>query len=90
MLTEVNYCSNVFTETNTEVSVTMEERMKITLRAARVNANMTATEVAKIVGIKRQSIYNYESGRNSPNMKLLSELLKLYKVKFEDLILPGD
>ena len=60
----------------------MSEKLKITLRAARVNANMTATEVAKIVGITRQSIYNYETGKKSPTTKVLSKLLELYKVQF--------
>lgn len=59
--------------------------MKITLRAARVNANMTIKQVAEKIGVTDEKLRNFERGRTVvPNDKL-SELLDLYGMEKEDL-----
>lgn len=39
---------------------------KITLKAARINANMRQTDAAMEVGVSRDTIRNWETGRSSP------------------------
>lgn len=60
--------------------------MKLTLKAARVNVNMTQEEAAKKVGKKRNTIQNYESGKSCPDIETGKKLAALYGVSVDDLI----
>lgn len=42
--------------------------------------------VAKELGISRQQIFHYENGTSEPPISMLSRMLFLYGVKFEDVI----
>lgn len=43
-------------------------------------------DVAKALGITRQQVWNYEKGISEPPLSVLSKMLFLYGVKFEDVI----
>ena len=60
--------------------------MKITLKAARVNAGLTQAEVAKTVKKSKNTIVNYESGKRSPDMVTGKALAELYGCSVDDLI----
>ena len=60
--------------------------MKLTLKGARVNANLTIDEVAKKVKKSKNTIIAYEKGRRSPSMQVGKELATLYGVSVDDLI----
>lgn len=60
--------------------------MKIQLKAARVNANLTQEEVAKALKIGKNSIVNYESYTSVPSVSLAKELAALYGMKVDDII----
>ena len=60
--------------------------MKIQLKAARVNANLTQEEVAKALKIGKNSIVNYESYTSVPSVSLAKKLAKLYGMKVDDII----
>lgn len=60
--------------------------MKITLKAARVNAGLTQGEVAKKVKKSKNTIVNYESGKRSPDMATGKALAELYGCSVDDLI----
>lgn len=65
--------------------------MKISLKAARVNAGLTQDEVAKITKKSKSTIVSYEKGRTSPDITVGKKLAELYGVSIEDLIfLPED
>ena len=65
--------------------------MKISLKAARVNAGLTQDEVAKITRKSKNTIVSYEKGRTSPDILVGKQLAELYGVSIEDLIfLPTD
>lgn len=57
--------------------------MKITLRAARVNAGLTRQEAAKKIGVTFMSIANWEKGK-AIKRKHLEKLLEVYGVKIEN------
>lgn len=64
--------------------------MKITLKAARVNAGLTQEEVAKKVKKSKNTIVNYESGKRSPDMVTGKALAELYGCSVDDLIFLPD
>lgn len=59
--------------------------MQYTLRAIRTNSNKTQNEVAKDLGIRVETLANYEKGKSFPNIKTLDKLLKYYNVKYDDI-----
>ncbi len=58
--------------------------MKITLKAARVNAGLTRQEVAEKIGVTIVSIANWEKGK-AIKRENLEKLLKVYEIKLENL-----
>ncbi len=60
--------------------------MKLTLKAARINAGYTQKNAAKILKISEDCLYNYESGRSYPNALTIQNMLSLYKIDFDDII----
>ena len=64
------------------------EMPKITLRAARVNANLTQVEAAKAMGKTKQTIVNWESGASSIKYTDLLKLSELYQIPIENLLIP--
>ncbi|MBQ6713201.1 MAG: helix-turn-helix transcriptional regulator [Selenomonadales bacterium] len=65
--------------------------MKITARAARVNKGFNMEEAAKLLGITRKTLWNYEMGETSPTLDTVKKMVVLYGVPQEKLIfLPND
>jgi len=60
--------------------------MKITLKAARVNAGIKQGDAAKLMGIAPQTLLNYESGNTYPNTDTISKMENLYSVRYDDII----
>lgn len=60
--------------------------MPITLKAARVNVNMTQAEAAKAIGISLASLQNYEAGRRFPNVEVIKRIEDTYGVEYKDII----
>ena len=59
---------------------------KISLKAARVNANLTLDEVAKELHTTRQTLIRYEKGETSPTVDMLIEMCHLYGVRMESIL----
>ena len=62
--------------------------MQITLKAARVNANLTQKEVAERLGVAEKSISNWENGTHEIKLNALDGLCRIYNVDIGDIILP--
>ena len=60
--------------------------MKITLKAARVNAGYTQEEAAKEVKKSKNTIVSYESGKSIPDIETGKALAALYGVSVDDII----
>lgn len=56
--------------------------MKISLAAARKNAGLTQTEVAKQVGVSVCTVVNWEKGRTSPKQADVNKLCSLYQIEY--------
>lgn len=71
-----------------KVSNEVERRrnMAITLRAARVNKNLTQKQAAKMLEIGANSLVRYETGRSYPNVGVLKKMEQLYEIPYSELI----
>ena len=63
--------------------------IQISLAAARVNAGMTQEEVAKKMGISKQTIINWEKGKNIPGIPEMEMMSKLYAMPQDYIFLPS-
>ena len=61
---------------------------KISLCAARVNANMKQSDVAKAIGVSARSVCNWENGKTYPSGAVLIQLCNLYGIPLDNIILP--
>lgn len=57
-----------------------------TLRQLRIDRGMTQEEVAEQVGLTRQAVSSYESGRTQPGVDILQRLADIYEVELTDII----
>lgn len=61
---------------------------KITLKAARVNAELTLDEVAERIGKSKQTIVNWENGKAEIKYRDLIKLSKIYVMPVEYIRMP--
>lgn len=59
---------------------------KLTIKAARVNINLTQEELAKRVGVSKDTIGKWERGLSFPNVKKIPLLEKALNTKYENII----
>lgn len=57
-----------------------------TLRQLRQDCGMTQEEVAEQVGLTRQAVSSYESGRTQPGVDILQRLAEIYQTDLTDII----
>lgn len=60
--------------------------MKISLKAARVNAGLTQELVAKTIGVSKDTIRNWENCKTYPDAVQIKQLEKIYKITYDDII----
>ena len=60
--------------------------MPLTLKAARVNAELTRKEAAIRIGISPDTLGNYERGKSYPDIPILKSIERVYGVHYNDLI----
>ena len=59
--------------------------MKITLKAARINAGFLQKEVADKLGVSIHTIINWERGITKPKKHILMVLSSIYNVNVDDI-----
>lgn len=65
--------------------------MKITVKAARVNAGLTQAEVCAKLGINKGTLISYEKYRTIPDIAIAKAMANLYGQSVNDIIfLPSD
>lgn len=64
------------------------KRLKISLKAARVNANLSQEKVAKKMKKSKLTINNWENGKTEIDYANLIALCNLYSVTIDDIVLP--
>lgn len=64
--------------------------MDITLKAARINRNLTQREAASLIGIRKETLAKYEKGQTFPNIPILKRIEEVYGVEYKELIFIPD
>ncbi len=59
--------------------------MKNKVRLYRAMTNLTQEELAKKVGVSRQTIISIENESSDPSLQLAMKMARLFKVRVEDL-----
>lgn len=66
-------------------------KLPLSLKAARVNCNLTQEEAAKMIGVTPKMLSDWENAKSFPSVKRLPAILKAYNVGYDDIIfLPDD
>lgn len=60
--------------------------MMVTLKAARVNADLTQEEAAERLGVSKATITNWECGRSFPDVLQLKKIEEIYGVSYNNLV----
>ncbi len=61
--------------------------MKTRIKELRARYNLTQEELAKKVGVIRETIVFLEQGKYNPSLKLAYDVAKVLKVKIEELFI---
>lgn len=59
--------------------------MKISIKAARVNSELTLTQAAKELGVAPSTLSGYENGDVVPRFDMLEKMSALYNMPIENL-----
>lgn len=58
---------------------------QITLKAARVNVELTQSAVAEKLGVSISTIKNWETGKTFPKQPMIEKLCELYGVAYDNI-----
>lgn len=66
----------------------MGTKFQISLAAARVNAGLTQEEVARNLGISKNTLINWEKGKSIPRATQMQKMCEIYNISEEYIFLP--
>lgn len=66
------------------------EKVKISIAAARKNANISQVQLAKLLGISAATVNKWEKGESEPNMSQLRTISELSNIPMDNIYLPCD
>lgn len=67
-----------------------ENKIKITLEAARVNAGYSQKEAAKKLGVSNCTLLRWEKGISMPRANQITDICELYAIPYDMLIFLPD
>jgi len=59
--------------------------MVITMKAARVNMGYTQEEAAELLGISKDTLWNWENGRSFPNVLVIKKIEEVYNTSYNNI-----
>ena len=59
--------------------------MKISLKAARINAGLTQSEAAEQIGVSVSTIKNWEAGKTFPSQPQIDKICEVYRVAYDNI-----
>lgn len=62
--------------------------IKISMKAARVNAEMSVKQAAASLGVTPQTICNWETGRTIPDLVKAQAMSELYRFPLDNIFIP--
>lgn len=64
----------------------MGDVLKITLKSARVNKNLSQKEAAQKAGVSNKTLSKWENGTSFPTAEKIDVLCEMYGVSYDNLI----
>lgn len=68
----------------------MQAMPQISLRATRVNADLSQNEAAKMIGISKATLQNYESGQTVPDILTSRKIEEVYGFPIDYIFFGGN
>lgn len=62
------------------------DKMKVSLKMARELKHYTQDEAAKLIGINKDTLGNYERGKSYPDIPILRKIEEVYGIPYDRLI----
>lgn len=62
--------------------------MPISLKAARINKNLTQREAASLIGVSVVTMANYEKGASFPDVPIIKKIEKVYGLPYSEINFP--
>lgn len=59
--------------------------LQISLRAARINADLKQTEVANMLNINKSTLASWEKGKTQPKYSQAKMLSKIYNIPYDNI-----
>lgn len=59
--------------------------LKTNIREYRENINMKQSELANLIGVRRETIVHLENGKYNPSLKLAMDISKVFHTTVEEL-----
>lgn len=66
------------------------EKLQISLAAARVNAELTQSQVAEIMNVDRSTIRRWEKNKKVPNFDEIKKLSEVYHIPIDCIFLANE
>lgn len=63
----------------------MQQIMRISLKAARINKGLRQTDVAVALGVDRKTIASWENGRSMPNASKIPTICEVLGVAYDNI-----
>jgi putative transcriptional regulator len=60
-------------------------RLKTKIREYRAKLNLNQEDLARLVGVRRETIVHLEAGRYNPSLKLAYDIARVFNVKVEEI-----
>ena len=60
--------------------------LRISLAAARVNANMNQEQACKAIGVTKQTLCNWENGKTHPSIEKAERISQVYGIPYQNII----
>lgn len=60
--------------------------MAMTLKAARVNKGLTQREAAELLGVSKDTLWNYENSKTYPDVPVIKKIEEVYDIGYNDIV----
>lgn len=60
--------------------------MRVSLKAARVNAGLSQKEAAKAIGVSNKTLGNWEKGTSYPSAEKIINICTAYSVSYDNIV----
>lgn len=64
------------------------ENVKVSLKASRVNANMTINDVCVALNVTPQTVRRWENGKTEPSASVFLKLCDMYRISPDNIFMP--